>query len=95
MAKHGQGSGGRPAAVVDLPLAEPAKPFVGGVVLVRTPTRINGQFEHAAIVTGLPGGMMVDVTLFPRGEASYAIDGIHHSDPVSLTRITWRWPQPA
>lgn len=67
-------------------------PLVSRNVIVRTPQKIGGQNEHAAIVTRVRESDLVDVVVFPAGEDPYPIGSIRHADSPLANTITWRWP---
>lgn len=87
-------SGAKPAPIGAplLPLAAPATPPVSDAVLVRTPQRIGGQFEHAAIITRVHSDTLINVLLMPDGEVPYPVPDIEYSEQPSIAAITWRWP---
>lgn len=62
-------------------------------VLVRTGKPIDGQREHAAIITRDIGDGVVNVTLFPSDAEPYAITRVRHDEnPVpTSTAVTWRF----
>jgi len=80
------------AAATDLPLDAPAKPALCRMVLVRTPQKIGGQTEHAAVITRVLSDELVNVTLLPDGEAPYPVTEIYHVESPKAGQITWRWP---
>jgi hypothetical protein len=72
-------------------------PTVGRNVVVRTAEKIGGQNEHAAIVTRVLDGDLIDVMLFAAGDGAqpYSITRIFHVDNPHAGAVTWRWPSGA
>lgn len=81
-----------PVASEAAPAAAPAKPALCRWVLVRTPTKIGGQNEHAAVITRVHSDELVNVTLHPDGEIPYPVSRIYRADSAEAGSITWRWP---
>lgn len=69
--------------------------IVSRTVVVRTPDKIGGQNEHAAIVTRVHEDNVIDVTLFPAGLDPYPVLAVAHADSPRAGRIIWRWPSGA
>ena len=65
------------------------EPFLGARVLVRTSENIAGQNEHAAIITKVLGGDIVNVLLMPGEGQPYPIFSINRATGAP----SWRWPQ--
>lgn len=69
------------------------KPTKGRIVLVTTPDlKINGQTEHAAIVTQVWSETMVNTIAFPGAGDPVPVTSVGYEDPPSETYRTWRWP---
>jgi hypothetical protein len=87
-------SGVKPAPIGAplLPLATQTAAALGLAVVVRTPQRIGGQFEHAAMITRVHSPSRVNVLLMPDGEVPYPVPDIEYSEQPSITGINWRWP---
>lgn len=60
--------------------------LLGETVIVKTPTAIGGQHEHAAVVTFVYDDDAVDVLLMPRASEPYPVARIAKSGPMS-----WRF----
>jgi hypothetical protein len=96
------GAAGRadvPVAVIDPGLSlevvkcEPSKPMVGLPVLVRTECMISGQYEHAAMITGVMPDGRINVFLMPDSELPYPVSDVVHVDSENPSgMLTWRWP---
>jgi hypothetical protein len=82
-------------APASLPLAKAGAPTISRNVVVRTPATIGGQHEHAAIITRVIDGDLIDVMMFPAGEDAYRVPSIHHVDSPDVGTISWRWPSGA
>ena len=76
-------------------VSKPKPPIVSRNVIVRTSAKISGENEHAAIITRVLNGDLIDVTLFPAGAEPYAIARVLHVDSPHAGAITWRWPSGA
>jgi hypothetical protein len=69
------------------------KPTLGRIVLVTTPGYpINGQVEHAAIVTQVWSDTMINTMTFPGSGDPKAVTSVAFADPPHETQISWRWP---
>ncbi len=69
------------------------KPTKGRIVLVTTPQlKINGQTEHAAIVTQVWSETMINTMTFPGSGEPRAVTSVDYADPPSEAQISWRWP---
>jgi len=68
----------------------PPRPFVAALVLVNTREAIGGAHEHAAVVTSVFPGDVIDALVMPAGETPYPARSI---PPFALTAaVCWRWP---
>lgn len=68
-------------------------PTLGRIVLVTTPGRkINGQEEHAAIITQVWGPEMVNTKILPGSGPVEDITSVPYADPPRIEWPTWRWP---
>ena len=68
-------------------------PSKGRIVLVNTPDApINGQIEHAAIVTQVWSESMVNTMAFPGTGDPVAVTSVPYADPPSEAFRSWRWP---
>lgn len=101
--KHGYqpaGGGERPAApVTGSGVKAPGllndanqPPSLGRIVLVQTAGSINGQAEHAAIITQVHPTGLINVMLMPGAGDPYPVQRIGHRDSVESGGISWRWP---
>ncbi len=75
--------GARPAAGAD-----PA-PYLGAAVIVKTVGLIAGQNEHAATITKVLDGDLVNVMLMPGEGQPYPVLSINRASGSP----SWRWPQ--
>lgn len=74
-------------------MAKPQRPAVGLDVIVRTPDKIDGQNEHAAVITKVvDDDDTVNVTISPSGLAPYPVMSVRHFTKAGVNSITWRWP---
>lgn len=80
----------------------PAKPAVaeksdpvaalGLSVLVQTTSKINGQSEHAAMITQVWDDDVVNVMVFPGEGQPYPIARISRIKHSATGSLSWRWP---
>lgn len=87
----------RPATtrtVLDLPLAAEMteRPSLARMVLVKTPVRIGGQDEHAAIITRVISDDLINVMLMPGTGEPYSVANIQSAQSAPAGAISWRWP---
>lgn len=72
------------------------KPTLGRIVLVTTPGRaINGQFEHAAVVTqvhSLDDDPYINTKIMPGSGPVEDVTSIKFADPPREDAPSWRWP---
>ena len=69
------------------------KPTKGRIVLVTTPDlAINGQKEHAAIITQVWSDTMVNTMLMPGAGDPVPQGSVEFADPPSAVFRSWRWP---
>lgn len=73
------------------------KPTLGRIVHVKTPTPINGQTEHAALVTQVWSDTMINVMVFPGSGQPFSAGSIYRDDNPAdggdkRAPMTWRWP---
>jgi hypothetical protein len=69
------------------------KPTKGRIVLVTTPGRpINGQEEHAAIITQVWSETMINTVTFPGIGEPRNVTSVGYADPPHATQQSWRWP---
>ncbi len=74
-------------------MTEHQKPSLGRIVLVSTPgTTINGQTEHAAIITQVWSDDMVNTMTFPGSGDPRAVTSVSYADAPHETNSTWRYP---
>lgn len=74
-----------------------SKPTLGRIVLVKTPGKlINGQDEHAAIITQVwnADDGLINVTVFPGSGLPVDHGSIfpEGSELAGDNAVTWRWP---
>lgn len=74
-----------------------ARPSLGRIVLVRTyGERINGQDEHAAIVTQVWSDTCINLTAFPGSGSPRGFSSVSHESlvppEVGTGYVSWRWP---
>lgn len=67
---------------------EMAAPYLGAPVVVITSGTIGGQSEHAAIVTRVHSGDLVNVMVFPGEGQPYPVASINREAGAP----SWRWP---
>lgn len=68
------------------------KPAVALPVIVVTAERIDGQNEHAAIITKVINDDCVNVTLFPSAGAPYPIPSVYRVRHSAAGSLAWRFP---
>lgn len=69
-------------------------PSIGRVVLVRSADHVvNGQVEHAAVVTRVWSPTLINATVFLDTLDPIALTSITYSDAAEpAASRTWRWP---
>ena len=67
-------------------------PTIGRIVYVTTPEQLNGQNEHAAIVTQVWRDGVVNVTVFPGHGAPISLAEVVPQGHPSADQRYWRWP---
>lgn len=68
------------------------KPSLGRVVLVKTAEQINGQNEHAAIITQVWSDTCINVMVLPGFGAPFAKTSVTPEQPGQTLGVSWRWP---
>lgn len=83
-----------PASGAMIPVLEkhPDIPALSHNVLVTTAGLINGQSEHAGIITQVLDDGSVNVTVFPGAGQPYPITSIRHVDDDRAGPLHWRYP---
>jgi hypothetical protein len=79
-------------ASLESPHAAPDAPALARNVLVTTAGLINGQSEHAGIITQVLGDGSVNVMVLPGSGQPYPITSIRHADDDSAGPLHWRYP---
>lgn len=82
---------GLPPAAKPAPDVEPVQsmaPHLGASVLVKTSEKIEGQNEHAAIITRIHSDDLVNVMVFPGTGQPYPIASIDRA----AGSPSWQWP---
>lgn len=73
------------------------RPSLGRIVLVRTHREnINGQEEHAALVTQVWSDVCINLTAFPGSGSPRGFSSVLHESQVPpdapFGSVSWRWP---
>lgn len=69
------------------------KPTLGRIVLVKTyDADINGQSEHAAIVTQVWSEDCINVQVFPGAGPVLCMTSVRPPQPGQERGASWRWP---
>lgn len=71
-------------------MAKNPSPTLGQSVIVGTRERIDGQNEHAAIVTKVMDDDVINVTLFPSSGLPYPIASVPHLRSAASGSLHWR-----
>lgn len=80
-----------------MPKAATTAPVLSDLVLVRTPgSPIDGQEEHAGIVTRVNSPTNVNVSLFRATDAGpLHFPDLEYDESPTPTETTWHWPADA
>lgn len=68
------------------------KPAISLPVVVVTSEKIDGQNEHAAIITKVISDDCVNVTLFPSAGVPYPIPSVYRVRHSAAASLGWRFP---
>jgi hypothetical protein len=71
-------------------MAKNPTPTLGQSVVVGTRDMIDGQHEHAAIVTKVADDDVINVTLFPSNSQPYPIISVPHLRNAAAGSLHWR-----
>lgn len=79
--------------------ARPMRPSLCRAVLYRSShadEQWNGKSEHAAIITGVVSGDVVDLIVFPAGQMPMPILSVPRegteATPMGFSKNAWAWP---
>lgn len=64
---------------------------VGRPILVRTLEAINGQREHAAIITQVFENEMINAMVMPGAGMPYPVSQLSHIGNAAEGALCWRW----
>ena len=67
-------------------------PTLGRIVWVTTPSAINGQKEHAAIITQVWNDDMINAYVMPGSGSPMVMGSIYQEGHPSAGDTRWRWP---
>lgn len=68
------------------------KPSLSLPVVVTTVSKIDGQSEHAAIITKVIDDDCVNVMVMPANSSPYPIPTIYHARHSKAGALSWRFP---
>lgn len=69
------------------------KPTKGRIVLVTVPgDPVNGQEEHAAIITQVWSETLINTMTFPGIGSPRPVTSVDYADPPHAMQRSWRWP---
>lgn len=68
-----------------------AKPGIGQTVILSTASKIDGQNEHAAIITKVIDDDLVNVTVLPSAGSPYPIVSVYHERHSAAAALSWRF----
>lgn len=65
---------------------------ISRMIIVRTLEPINGQREHAAIITQVFENEVVNAMVMPGAGMPYPVSDLRHIANVAEGHVCWRWP---